>query len=120
MPEPVQSDEKKVRIWRIGVPQIVAMIVGFILYGIFVQSFISMAGGALFPAIIVPVFLGAVFGPWVGLFTGLGVFINAITAGSSALRVNEYVGFALGSLLAGLIPLITRGRYNTFRNYIDS
>ena len=112
IPEP----EKKVRVWSIGRRQIVAMIVGFILYGILIKSFISMPFGNLFLAIIIPIFLGTVFGPWVGLFTGIGVFINYVIGGSSAFRINEDIGFALIGLIAGLVLLITRGRYNTFRN----
>lgn len=129
------------QLWGIKSNQIIAAVCGALLYGllnypinllyqqdsslvttslsIFDQS---IPTGIVFTDItlIIPLFLAAVFGPWVGLLTILGgAFLGASFAGYDA-AVDYYgaswtwiVGRPLIGLLAGLVFLKTQGRYQT-------
>ena len=70
-----RQERSQAKIWGIGVRQIVYMALGAALYGglSIVTNVIQLpsAGNVSFrPAIVIPLFFGAVFGPWVGLFAG--------------------------------------------------
>jgi energy-coupling factor transport system substrate-specific component len=69
---------------------------------------------SLRPGIVIPLFFGAVFGPWVGLFTGgVGNLINDLLTGT--VYWNWDLGSALIGFVSGLAMLFTFGRYNTVR-----
>ena len=129
------------QLWGIKSNQIIAAVCGALLYGLLnypinllyqqdsslVTTSLSISDqsiptGIVFTEItlIIPLFLAAVFGPWVGLLTILGgAFLGASFAGYNA-AVDYYgaswtwiVGHALIGLLAGLVFLKTQGRYQT-------
>ena len=115
----------KPRVWSIRVPQIVATIIGAILFGALshiigywhfdTSGSTFLNDGFVLPAIIISLFLGALFGPWVGAVTGgLGAFIgdymfmfyldhftnssilnNGIWHGSPLANVSIWIGFTI-------------------------
>ena len=111
------------RIWSVGVRQIVYMALGAALYcGLsYVTNFLqlpSVGQVSIRPAIVIPLFFGAVFGPWVGLFTGgVGNFIGDYISGYGVYW-NWDLGNGLIGFIAGLAMLITWGRYNTSRKIV--
>jgi energy-coupling factor transport system substrate-specific component len=111
------------KVWSVGVRQIVYMALGAALYGglSFLTNFIQLpsAGNVSFrPAIVIPLFFGAVFGPWVGLFTGgVGNLIGDYISGYGVYW-NWDIGNGLIGFIAGLAMLITWGRYFTTRNIV--
>jgi energy-coupling factor transport system substrate-specific component len=115
-----RQDRSAAKIWGIGVRQIVYMALGAALYGglSWVTNVIQLpsAGNVSFrPAIVIPLFFGAVFGPWVGLFVGgVGNLIGDYISGYGVYW-NWDVGNALIGFIAGLAMLVTWGRYNTTR-----
>jgi energy-coupling factor transport system substrate-specific component len=119
----VTEERSPAKIWGIGVRQIVYMALGAALYGglSWVTNIIQLpsAGNVSFrPAIVIPLFFGAVFGPWVGLITGgLGNFLGDYISGYGVYW-NWDVGNGLIGFVAGLAMLITWGRYNNARNII--
>ncbi|QBD82428.1 ECF transporter S component [Ktedonosporobacter rubrisoli] len=104
------------KFWKIGVRQVVYMALGAAIYAALssVTIPLQIPGAShvqLRPAIVIPLFFGAVFGPWVGLFTG-GVG-NAITdLISGQLWWNWEIGNGLIGFVAGLAVFYTLGRYN--------
>ena len=75
-------DEKE-NVWSIGRRHIMAMIVGVLIYSVLSNLYIFWEGPGegnfeiVFPAIVLVLFFGVVYGPWVGLVTGgLGSFLN--------------------------------------------
>jgi hypothetical protein len=101
-------------IWAVGVRQIVYMALGAALYGGLSWSTNALqlpsAGNvSLRPAIVIPLFFGAVFGPWVGLFTGgIGNLLGDYVSGYGVFW-NWDVGNALLGFIAGLTLLRTGG-----------
>ena len=74
--------------WAVGTREVVYMAIGAALYGVFSWIFNiflvipGTANVAVRPPVVLPLFFGAVFGPWVGFFTG-------------------FVGNIIGDLLSG-------------------
>jgi energy-coupling factor transport system substrate-specific component len=65
----------------------------------------------IFPAIVILLFFGAVFGPWVGLCTGtLGYLLEQYLSGNPFVW-SENLGLILIGFIAGFAILRTRGRY---------
>jgi len=136
--QPVQSTKAKV--WSIGMLQIVAMIPGAALFGYTSHILISILVQGehsynnnyfwILPAIVILLFFGVIFGPWVGLFTGgVGFFIGNYISGKRTLLLNGGIGslgsgfpwycdvaLALVGFIAGLALFRTRGHYNNLRN----
>lgn len=116
----VEQKSLNARIWGIGVRQIVFMALGAALYGglSYVTNVIQLpsAGNVSFrPAIVIPLFFGVVFGPWVGLFVGgVGNLIGDYISGYGVYW-NWDIGNGLIGFVAGLAMLITWGRYNSTR-----
>src|SRR5438128_8727188 len=115
-----EEERSPAKIWGIGVRQIVYMALGAALYGglSWVTNIIQIpsAGNVSFrPAIVIPLFFGAVFGPWVGLVTGgLGNFLGDYISGYG-IYWNWDIGNGLIGFIAGLAMLVTWGRYNNTR-----
>src|ERR1700694_3725304 len=62
-------------IWYVGPSQVIAAILGVALYGLFIHVnliFILPMGtlDVFLPALLIPLFFGVIFGPWVGLVVG--------------------------------------------------
>ncbi|HEY3993576.1 MAG TPA: ECF transporter S component [Ktedonobacteraceae bacterium] len=105
------------KIWGFGVRHVVFMALGAALYaGVsYVTNSLQLPGASnvsLRPGIVIPLFFGAVFGPWVGLFTGLvGNSINDLLTGG--IYWNWEIGIGLIGFITSLVIYFTRGRYNT-------
>ena len=110
-------------IWRVGVRQVVYMALGAALYaGLSLPTNLipipSAGNVSLRPAIVIPLFFGAVFGPVVGFFTGaIGNTIGDLISGYGIVWFWE-LGNGLVGLIAGLAVYMTWGHYNNTRNII--
>src|ERR1700681_2851361 len=133
---------KSASIWYVGPSQIIAAILGVAQYGLFshVNLILILPMGTLdvfLPALLIPLFFGVIFGPWVGLVVGgfgflLGDYVanmwlhdlslnNGYLFYDSALinfrdligwnGVGGYLSNAMIGLVAGLTRLSIR-RYN--------
>jgi energy-coupling factor transport system substrate-specific component len=84
----IQEVDEKESVWSLDQRHILAMIVGVLLYSVLSNLSILWEGPgeanivAVSPAVILVLFFGIVYGPWVGLVTGgIGSFLyNAISA----------------------------------------
>ncbi|MBO0780044.1 MAG: ECF transporter S component [Ktedonobacteraceae bacterium] len=108
-------------IWGINVRQIVYAALGAALYGLLsipTNIFQISAGGISFrPAIVIPLFFGALFGPWVGLFAGgFGNILGDWLTGWG-ITWNWDIGNGLIGFVPGLAIIFTAGRYFNWRNY---
>jgi len=79
-----EVDEQE-NVWGIGKRHILAMIVGVLLYSVLSNLSIFWEGPGegnferVFPAAVLVLFFGVVYGPWVGLVTGgIGSFLNNV------------------------------------------
>lgn len=121
----VTEERSQAKIWSIGARHIVFMALGAALYGGLsyltnVLQLPATSNVSFRPAIVIPLFFGVVFGPWVGLFTGgVGNFIGDYISGYGVYW-NWDLGNALIGFIAGLALYITWGRYNTLRNIITA
>ena len=117
--------QEKVNMWSIGREQLVAMVIGallfaalFFLSGIFGSNYIAHTTSIAL-ACITLLFLGTVLGPWVGLFTGVvGILIVGILQNQGIFDIffgKLELGFAIAGFIAGMTLLITSGRYNNAR-----
>jgi len=107
-------------IWKVGVPQVVYMALGAALYaGLSVATNVialpSIGRVSLRPGIVIPLFFGAVFGPIVGLFTGLvGNFLGDLISGYG-IYWNWDLGNGIIGLVAGLALYSTvRGAWGRY------
>lgn len=69
------EDDARASIWFVGLPQVMAAILGIILYGLLshINLILLVPTGTLdvfLPALLIPLLFGVLFGPWVGLITG--------------------------------------------------
>ncbi|MBX5451311.1 ECF transporter S component [Thermogemmatispora sp.] len=111
------------QVWGLGVRHIVYMALGAALYGIFSYATnliqLPSAGNVSFrPAIVIPLFFGAVFGPWVGFFSGgVGNLLGDYISGYGVFW-NWDVGNALIGFIAGLVLYFTWGVYRNSRSIV--
>jgi energy-coupling factor transport system substrate-specific component len=111
-----REERASVNIWGIGVRQVVFMALGAALYGglSYLTNILQLpatSNVSFRPGIVIPLFFGAVFGPWVGLFTGgIGNFLGDYISGYGVFW-NWDVGNGIIGLIAGLAMYITWGRY---------
>ncbi len=136
---PTGSGNRAKQPWGIGRRQLLAMLIGLLLYAnlshIFLALYLRRGNPPdvlwLLPAALIPLFIGAVFGPWAGLVTGgLGFFIgdyisarlnvdlrSALLGSLCCWSPRSFdIGFVPIGFIAGLSTLITGGRYHTARN----
>jgi len=119
---PGTTAQEKVNVWSIGRRQLVAMLIGALLFAaLFFLSdtfeliyFASITSIALACATLL--FLGTVFGPWAGLFTGVGgMLIFEVLQNQRVFNISFgrlELDFAIAGFIAGLTLLVTKGRYN--------
>lgn len=111
------------RIWGVKVRHIVYMALGAALYaGLSIATNLlklpATSNVSIRPGIVIPLFFGVVFGPWVGLFTGaVGNIIGDLVSGYG-FYWNWDLGNGLVGFVAGLALYLTGGRYNIVRNII--
>ena len=137
-----RTSDEEMLIWPISKRQVPSMIVGVllstILSNLVLLIHLQPSGGnellSILPALVVPLFFGVVYGPWVGLVTGgLGYFlgnyislaihwqtnarsgISFLTLASLSLPWYFYIAFMSLGLVASLAWFITKGRYNSRR-----
>lgn len=114
----VREERSASRIWGIGVRQVVYMALGAALYGGLsyltnILQLPSTSNVSFRPGIVIPIFFGAIFGPWVGLFSGgVGNFLGDYISGYGVYW-NWDLGNGLIGFVAGLAMYITWGRYNS-------
>lgn len=106
--------------WGIGRREIIAMVVGTLLYaGIpWLTNFMRLAdtlGVDLRPGIAVPIVLGFVYGPVVGLVVGFA----GNTLGDLASFQAWYWNWSLGNGIMGLIPGLFALRWRSYRTLGD-
>ncbi|HLX55916.1 MAG TPA: ECF transporter S component [Ktedonobacteraceae bacterium] len=113
------------KIWGLGVRQVVYMALGAALYGglSYLTNILQLpatSNVSFRPGIVIPLFFGAVFGPWVGLFTGgVGNFLGDYISGYGVYW-NWDVGNGLIGLIAGLALYFTWGRYYKVANIVTA
>lgn len=111
------------KIWGIGVRHVVYMALGAALYGglSWLTNILQLPGStnvSFRPAIVIPLFFGAVFGPWVGLFAGgLGNLMGDYISGYGVYPLWD-IGNGLIGFIAGLAMLYTWGRYSKTRSIV--
>jgi energy-coupling factor transport system substrate-specific component len=129
---PVDSSQnpEPASIWFVGLPQVVAAILGIILYGLLshVNLIILVPTGTLdvfLPALLIPLLFGVIYGPWVGLITGgfgflLGDYVanlwlhdlswgnGYLFYGSALINFRDLIGWNgfTGYLVNGMIGLV--------------
>lgn len=112
------------KIWGINVRQIVYMALGAALYGglSYLTNIIKLpatSNVSFRPAIVIPLFFGALFGPWVGLFTGfVGNLIGDFLSGFGGPYWNWDLGNGIIGFIAGLAIYLTWARYRSVRNIV--
>jgi energy-coupling factor transport system substrate-specific component len=111
-----REERSAAKIWAIGVRQVVFMALGAALYGglSYLTNILQLpatSNVSFRPGIVIPLFFGVVFGPWVGLFTGgVGNFLGDYISGYGVFW-NWDVGNGIIGLIAGLTLYFTWGRY---------
>ncbi len=115
--QPSEHLDQKVKVWSIGSRQIIAILIGIVLYVSLFRVIPIFFGYRLLLRFTVPVFFGVAFGPWVGLVVGcVGEVAGQAFFGSFLWALA--VGAALIGFISGLTMVKTRGRYNTFGNLV--
>ncbi len=142
-----RSSNEDMLVWRISKHQVPSMIVGVLLSSVLSNLVLLIhlqpPGGNellwILPALVIPLFFGVVYGPWVSLVTsGLGYFlgnyislaihwhtnarsgISFLTLASLSLPWYFYLAFMSIGLVAGLAWLFTKGRYNSRRDLVTA
>lgn len=135
--------DRQASLWYVGPRRVIAAIVGVALYGLFshVNLILILPMGTLdvfLPALLIPLFFGAIFGPWVGLVVGgFGFLLGGYVAnmwlhdlswnngylfyGSALINFRDLFGWNgvagyLANAMIGLVAGMTRSsirRYNT-------
>lgn len=130
-------------IWYVGPRQVIAGLLGVLLYGLLshVNLILILPMGTLdvfLPALLIPLFFGVIFGPWVGLTVGgfgflLGDYVanmwlhdlswtnGYLYYGSALINFRDLIGWNgvsgyIVNALIGLVAGLTRSRirrYNT-------
>lgn len=127
--QPIKQEEeiiqpvlvKPANLWKIGKTQIIAIVVGSILYALLRHTFIRLGATSFDPFFTVYLFFGAAFGPIVGLIVGLiGSTIGNVFFFPGSSSSTFYLGETLIALVAGLSALPTKGRYRTIRSVIPA
>ncbi len=114
---------EKNSLWKFGTREIVYSAIGAALYGVlnWVFNNLQLPGTTLVslrPPVAVPMFMGIVFGPLVGLFTGFfGNVIGDLLSGYGFFWAWD-VGNGLLGLIPGLLPLVGVMEIKTSRDYV--
>lgn len=105
--------------------QFIAMLIGIALYGsvyyVIAMLFLQhkdVASSVIFGlSVVIPLFFGVVFGPLVGLATGIGGLVLGHALNSSYPAWNDAIGIGLTGLIAGLAMFNKRGQHRRFRAF---
>jgi len=127
--KPNQQEEEseimmdKNNIWKFGTREIVYSAIGAALYGVlnWIFNSLTLPGSTLVslrPPVVIPMFMGIVFGPWVGFFTGaVGNVIGDLLSGYGFFWAWD-VGNGLIGLIPGLLPYVGVTEIRVLRDYV--
>ncbi len=113
----------KNNIWKFGTREIVYSAIGAALYGVlnWIFNSLTLPGSTLVslrPPVVIPMFMGIVFGPWVGFFTGaVGNVIGDLLSGYGFFWAWD-VGNGLIGLIPGLLPYVGVTEIRAGRDYV--
>ncbi len=137
----LSSSGKRASIWYVGPRQVIAALLGVLLYGLLSHAnlilILPMGTVDVFlPALLIPLFFGVLFGPWVGLTVGgfgflLGDYVantwlqdlswtnGYLYYGSALINFRDLIGWNgvsgyLVNALIGLIAGLTRSRIRRY------
>ncbi len=112
----------KSNMWKFGTREIVYSAIGAALYGVlnWVFNSLTLPGSTLVsirPPVAIPMFMGIVFGPWVGFFSGaVGNVIGDLLSGYGFFWAWD-LGNGLLGLIPGLLPYVGIMEIRTGRDY---
>src|SRR6266849_6268215 len=133
--------DKKASLWYVGPRQVIAALLGVALYGLLshINVIILISVGTLdvfLPSLLIPLFFGVIFGPWVGLVVGgfgflLGDYVanmwlhdlswnnGYLFYGSALINFRDLIGWnaVTGYLANGIIGLVAGLTHITTRRY---
>lgn len=115
----------KNNMWKFGTREIVYSAIGAALYGVlnWVFNNLTLPGSTLVairPPVAIPIFMGIVFGPWVGFFTGaVGNVIGDLLSGYGFFWAWD-VGNGLIGLIAGLSPIMGAMGMKSTQDYVKA
>jgi energy-coupling factor transport system substrate-specific component len=113
----------KSNMWKFGTREIVYSAIGAALYGVlnWVFNNLTLPGTTLVsfrPPVAIPMLMGILFGPWVGLFSGgVGNIIGDLLSGYGFFWAWD-VGNALIGMIPGLLPYVGVTEIKTGRDYL--
>jgi len=113
----------KNNLWKFGTREIVYSAIGAALYGVlnWVFNNLTLPGSTLVsirPPVVIPMFMGIVFGPWVGLFSGfVGNVIGDLLSGYGFFWAWD-LGNGLIGLIPGLLPYVGVTEIKMGRDYV--
>lgn len=108
--------QKKKSLWAFGTREVVFAAIGAALYGVlsYATNMLQIPGTAnvsVRPAVVIPIFFGVAFGPWVGLISGgLGNVIGDLISG-----YGFYWNWDMANAIMGFIPGLVATRMTTFK-----
>lgn len=132
---------KRMSLWYVGPRQVIAALLGVLLYGLVshVNLILILPMGTVdvfLPALLIPLFFGVIFGPWVGLVVGgfgflLGDYVanmwlhdlswtnGYLFYGSALINFRDLIGWNgvsgyLVNALIGLVAGLTRSRIRRY------
>jgi serine/threonine protein kinase len=107
--------------WSIGTRQAVALLLGSVIFGIVGRftTYVRLAGlpysFPVFLGVVILLFFGVTFGPWIGLFSAaLGYLVEHAIAGTPIVW-NQALGITFIGLVAGFTGLVTKRPSNQLR-----
>jgi len=115
----------KNNMWKFGTREIVYSAIGAALYGVlnWVFNNLTLPGSTLVsirPPVAIPIFMGIVFGPVVGFFTGgVGNVIGDLLSGYGFFWAWD-VGNGLIGLIAGLSPIMGAMGMKSTQDYVKA
>ena len=135
--------DKRANVWYVGLRQLIAAILGVLLYGLVshVNLIILAQAGTLdvfLPALLIPLLFGVIYGPWVGLVVGgfgflLGDYLantwlhdlswdnGYLFYGSALINFRDLIGWNgvpgyLSNAMIGVIAGLTRTGIRRYNN----
>ncbi len=115
--------EEKRSVWAFGTREVVYAAIGAALYGVlnWVFNNLQLPGTTLVslrPSVVIPFFMGVVFGPWVGLFTGFfGNVIGDLLSGYGFFWAWDVANGLMG-LIPGLVAYFGVKQVTSGRDYV--
>jgi energy-coupling factor transport system substrate-specific component len=112
--------QKKKSLWTFGTREVVFAAIGAALYGVLSYStnILQIPGTSnvsIRPAVVIPIFFGVAFGPWVGLFTGgIGNILGDLLSG-----YGFYWNWDIANAIMGFIPGLVMLQMTTYKALKD-